>query len=270
MAMLVLLLQLLLCCCVCWCCRCSRCNCPPYYCCLHCCYCCCCFSFSLSSDNDDGFDVVAEQQYSSDDDAVAERLALGALMLGSKRQRTHLIDDGYNRYTFSDEGKMPDWFVDDEQQHNTAMLPVTAQQVSTIKARLIAINARPIKKIAEAKARKKIRAVKRWEKVKQQADTIMNAGDTSSGMKIKQIEQMMIKQHKSKKGGSSGKQVEKQYIVSKHGGGQAHSGVRAKKGAKVVKVDRRMKADKRGAKLAARRNAEKSKGKGAKKQKRGH
>ena len=215
-------------------------------------------------DDDEFTTVPLDGAYSSDDDAVAERLALGTQML-QKRSREHIIDSGYNRYIFNDDtDTLPDWFIDNESIHNKPQLPVTAQQVSQQKAKLIAINARPIKKIAEAKARKKIRAVRRWEKVKSQSDNIMNSTELNSTQKIKQIEQMMIKQHSKKK---KSKHAEKQYVVAKKGGGTASSGVRAKKGARIVKVDRKMKKDRRGLKNAEKRRTAKSKGKGSKRQK---
>ena len=52
-----------------------------------------------------------------------------------------------------------------------------------------AINARPIKKIAEAKARKKLKAVKRWEQIKQKAEVIAdsNAPDSEKLNAIKKL-----------------------------------------------------------------------------------
>jgi hypothetical protein len=107
------------------------------------------------------------QHFSSDDDAIAERLALGKHML-AKKSRNALINDSYNRYSLDVEelSGLPEWFVRDEGQHHTPILPVTKAEVDTYKEQLKAINTRPIKKIAEAKARKQVKTQKRWEKVR--------------------------------------------------------------------------------------------------------
>ena len=62
------------------------------------------------------------------------------------------------RYTFNeDEGELPDWFVQEEKQHRIRQLPVDKKEVEHYRKRWREINARPIKKVAEAKARKKRR-----------------------------------------------------------------------------------------------------------------
>ena len=58
------------------------------------------------------------------------------------------------RYAFHDE-HLPDWFSKDEKKHQTRHLPVTKAEIQEYKEKLKAVNARPIKKIAEAKGRKK-------------------------------------------------------------------------------------------------------------------
>lgn len=62
------------------------------------------------------------------------------------------------RYTFNeDEGELPEWFVQEEKQHRIRQLPVDKKEVEHYRKRWREINARPIKKVAEAKARKKRR-----------------------------------------------------------------------------------------------------------------
>eukprot|EP00463_Aulacantha_scolymantha_P002133 TRINITY_DN2795_c0_g1_i1.p1 TRINITY_DN2795_c0_g1~~TRINITY_DN2795_c0_g1_i1.p1 ORF type:complete len:79 (-),score=10.03 TRINITY_DN2795_c0_g1_i1:224-460(-) len=71
-----------------------------------------------------------------------------------ERKRMELLDDAYHRYAFNDTENAPSWFQEDEQKHNRRPLPITKDMVNAFKEQLRSINARPIKKIAEAKARK--------------------------------------------------------------------------------------------------------------------
>lgn len=62
------------------------------------------------------------------------------------------------RYSYNEEeGELPEWFTEEERQHRRRQLPVDRQTVEAYRQRWKEINARPIKKVAEAKARKKRR-----------------------------------------------------------------------------------------------------------------
>ncbi|NXU14140.1 SPB1 protein, partial [Pardalotus punctatus] len=88
----------------------------------------------------------------------AEGLALGSVIATSKKARRDLIDDSFNRYSYNEEeGELPEWFTEEERQHRRRQLPVDKQTVEAYRQRWREINARPIKKVAEAKARKKRR-----------------------------------------------------------------------------------------------------------------
>lgn len=63
-----------------------------------------------------------------------------------------------SRYSYNEEeGELPEWFTEEERQHRRRQLPVDRQTVEAYRQRWKEINARPIKKVAEAKARKKKR-----------------------------------------------------------------------------------------------------------------
>lgn len=62
------------------------------------------------------------------------------------------------RFASSEEQwEVPEWFLDDERKHRKKPVPVTREMVEEYKQKWKEIDARPIKRVAEAKARKKRR-----------------------------------------------------------------------------------------------------------------
>ena len=169
-----------------------------------------------------------------------EGLAIGALMVQSKKKCEDLIESGYNRWTHDDDN-LPDWFSQDEAKFCQKQLPITKEMVEVYRAKLKEINIRPIKKVAEAKARKRKRVLKSLEKARKKAEGIAESEDVSSHEKAQQIRQVY------KKAGVMGKKKKGnvEYVVAKKGlGKKVHRPAGVKGHFKVV--DPRMKKDNRG------------------------
>lgn len=208
---------------------------------------------------DDGFEVVpapdtdssdSSSDESDNDDTIetkAEILACAKKML-HKKQRENLIDDAYNKYMFHDDG-LPKWFLDEEKKHRVPVKPVTKEEIDEMKRQFREINARPAKKVAEAKARKKRAAYKKLEKVRKKANTISDQADISDRSKGRMIEQLYKKATVTKK-------PQKEYVVAK-------KGVQVKGGKGKVVVDRRMKKDARKKGMSKDKKGGKQKGKGS-------
>jgi AdoMet-dependent rRNA methyltransferase SPB1 len=135
---------------------------------------------------EDGFDVVAKEPRQKKIKLTEEELALGTVLISSRKNRRELEDGAWNRYMFSDDN-LPEWFVKDEQQHMRKQAPVPANLVQEYRTRVEDINVRSIKKVMEAKARKKRRAQRKLEKIKKKSETILESADNSNQEKIRAI-----------------------------------------------------------------------------------
>jgi AdoMet-dependent rRNA methyltransferase SPB1 len=124
---------------------------------------------------------------------MAHQLALG------QKTKHDLVDDGFNRYSFRDSDGLPDWFIDDEKRHSKINKPITKEAALAIKEKMKQLNARPIKKVAEAKGRKKMRALARLEKLKKKSDLIAEDSDKSEKDKAEEISKLMRKLTKKQK-----------------------------------------------------------------------
>nr|XP_020641240.1 LOW QUALITY PROTEIN: pre-rRNA processing protein FTSJ3 [Pogona vitticeps] len=144
-----------------------------------------------------------------------EGLALGAVIATSRKAKRDLIDNSFNRFAFNEEdGELPEWFVHDEHQHRRKPLPLDRQTVEEYRQRWREINARPIKKVAEAKARKKRRMLKKVEQMKKKAESVVNTVDISEREKAAQLRSIY------KKAGLGKEKRQVTYVVAKKGGGQ--------------------------------------------------
>ncbi|CAN0909166.1 AdoMet-dependent rRNA methyltransferase spb1, partial [Linum grandiflorum] len=195
---------------------------------------------SKASKAEDDFEIVpAPETDSSDsssdeseDDSIetkAEILACAKKML-RKKPREQILDDAYNKYMFDDEG-LPGWFLEEERRHRKPVMPVTKEEMNAMRAQFKEINARPAKKVAQAKARKKRAAMRKLDKIKKKANAISDQTEISEPSKSKMIDKL----YKN----AAPKRPKKEYVVAK-------KGVAVKGGKGKVVVDRRMKKDVRG------------------------
>uniref|UniRef100_A0A3Q3L8G0 pre-rRNA processing protein FTSJ3 n=1 Tax=Mastacembelus armatus TaxID=205130 RepID=A0A3Q3L8G0_9TELE len=170
----------------------------------------------------------------------AEGLALGCQIATSKKRARDLVDSSFHRFASSEElWDVPEWFLDDERKHRKKPVPVTKEMVDEYNQKWKEINARPIKRVAEAKARKKRRMLKKMEQAKKKAEAVVNTVDISEREKMAQLKSIY------KKAGLGKEKREVTYVVSKKGAGKK---VRRPPGVKGVfkVVDSRMKKDMRG------------------------
>ncbi|XP_048220935.1 pre-rRNA 2'-O-ribose RNA methyltransferase FTSJ3 [Perognathus longimembris pacificus] len=189
--------------------------------------------------DDGGFEVVPIEDPVKHRILDPEGLALGAVIASSKKAKRDLIDNSFNRYAFNEEeGELPEWFVQEEKQHRVRQLPVDKKEVEHYRKRWREINARPIKKVAEAKARKKRRMLKKLEQTKKKAEAVVNTVDISEREKVAQLRSLY------KKAGLGKEKRQVTYVIAKKGVGRKvrrPSGVRGH----FKVVDSRMKKDQR-------------------------
>lgn len=158
------------------------------------------------SDFDSDYDSEEESKQSKKekhakdiDIATVEAMTLAHQLALGQKTKHDLISDGFNKYSFRDTQDLPEWFIEDEREHSKINRPITKEAAMAIKDKLKALNARPIKKVAEAKARKKMRAVARIEKIKKKAGLINDDNDKSERDKADEIAKLMRKVSKKPK-----------------------------------------------------------------------
>lgn len=124
---------------------------------------------------------------------LAHQVALGQMT------KNDLVNEGINKYAFRDRDNAPDWFIDDEKKHSKIVKPITKEAAAAIKEKLKEMNARPIKKVLEAQGRKKMRALRRLEKLKKKSDLINEDGSKSERDKADEILKLMRRLTKKQK-----------------------------------------------------------------------
>ncbi|THH15180.1 hypothetical protein EW146_g5259 [Bondarzewia mesenterica] len=160
---------------------------------------------------------------------TAEAVTLAQQLVNRERTKTSMINDGFTRYSLNSKEDLPPWFLDDESKHYMANIPITKDAV------------------AEAKARKKLKAAQRLEKAMKKAEGVTQTDDMTEREKAQQVEKLM------RKGLAKAKKEKKEIKVVVAKG--VHKGLKGRpKGVKgrYTMVDSRMKKE-----VRARRRKEK-------------
>ncbi|KAL4761788.1 rRNA methyltransferase spb1 [Aspergillus foveolatus] len=177
---------------------------------------------------------------------TAEAMALAQQMATGEKKSQDVFDDGFNRYAFRDVDGLPEWFLDDENKHSKPNRPITKAAAAAIQEKWRAINARPIKKVMEAKGRKKFKAAQRIEKLRKKSALLADDETMSERDKAQAIARMMSRAAKKKP-----KQNVK--LVVAKGGNRGISGRPKGVKGKYKIVDARMKKDVRAQKRLAKK-----------------
>ena len=210
-------------------------------------------------EDEDGFEVVKRDETSWEEDKIpmkngrpdidiitAEAMTLAQQLASGQKTKHDLLDDGFNKYSLRDVDGLPDWFLDDENRHSKPHRPITAAAAAAIKEKLRALNARPIKKVREAKDRKKFKAAQRLEKLKKKSALLADDEGMTEKEKAQSIARLMSRAAKKKP-------KQKVTVVVARGGNAGLKGrPRGTKG-KYKMVDSRMKKDVRAEKRLAKK-----------------
>ena len=169
------------------------------------------------------------------------------LVNNRKRGKADLIDDSFNRYTFGEKGNdLPAWFAADESKHNKPQKPISKEAVQILKDKIRQLDKAPIKKVLEARGRKKRRAERRLEALKKQAGNLVTSTE-EHGPDTKKVEKL---QTLMKKAGNERRR--KKVVVAKGNLKGTKGRPRGVKG-RYKMVDSRMRKDERNQKIASKK-----------------
>lgn len=195
---------------------------------------------------EDEEDAEAARGKPNIDIITAEAMTLAHQLATGKITKQQMLDDNFNKISLRDVDGLPEWFLDDENQHSKTQRPISKEAAAAIKEKQKALNARPIKKVREAKARKTMRAARRVEKLKKKSEGLAEGDDLSEKDKANNISKLMAK---AKKGVNKKPQPR---LVVAGGFNKGKGRPRGVKG-KYKMVDARMKKETRALKRIAKK-----------------
>lgn len=177
--------------------------------------------------------------------STAEAIDMALKMVSDNgRGKEDVIEDyGYTKWSFNeDKSSLPSWFVDDEAKFRKLNRPITKEAVELLKQRQKALDARPIKKVLEAKARKKQKSQRKLDKLKKKMNAMLEEDgpdDPEMGTKLNEMQSMLKKaQRKAKE--STRRKVE---LVVAKGGNKGRKGRPKGVKGRYKMVDSRMKKE---------------------------
>lgn len=224
-------------------------------------------------DDESDFEVVPQEQEDDGDDwhvtdldvdeekrrfieehglTTAEAITLAQQLVNREKSKADLIDQGFTKANFVDKTDLPSWFLDDEAKNWKANIPITKEAMNALRARQRALDARPIKKIAEAKARKKFKAAQRMSKAQKKAEDLLanEDGELTERDKASSISKLLAR------GAAKPKQRETKLVVAKGPNRGLKGRPKGVKG-RFKMVDGRMKKELRAQKRIDKRNGKK-------------
>jgi AdoMet-dependent rRNA methyltransferase SPB1 len=196
---------------------------------------------TAEEDEEDNWEEGPQSEHVKDgrpdiDIITAEAMTLAHQLATGQITKENLMDNGFNKYSLRDTDGLPEWFLDDETKHSKTQRPITKAAATAIKEKLRAYNARPIKKVREAKARKKFKAAQKLEKLKKKSAMLVEDEGMSEGDKARTIAKMMARAAKKKPKRSV-------KVIVARGGNRGISGRPKGTKGKYKMVDKRMKTD---------------------------
>jgi len=187
--------------------------------------------------NKDGFEVVPKQKIKKRKALSCEELALGEQLIKSKKAKRDIMDNGWNRFMFNDEN-LPDWFQKEEELHMKKKPDVDPEVVEKYREMGKEMNVKTIKKVVEAKARRKRRVAKKLDQARKKSSKILEDSDMGSREKAGEINKLY------KKAAQAGKEKkEVSYVVAKKHQAQKKSQRPSGIKGPYKQVDKRMKKD---------------------------
>lgn len=168
------------------------------------------FDDGIASDEESDDGVSVDSDSDSDSEELSKKkkkqmkldpegLALASMMVSSDKMRQDIEDEGWNRYAHADVHLAPKWFREEEEKYCRRNIPVRQELVKEYKLKLRQIDAKPIKKELQAKARKKRRAMRKMDKVRKKVESITTNDDLTQKEQISQIKTVYKNATKTKR-----------------------------------------------------------------------